>query len=155
METVEIRQNKKTLIPVLVILIIALFGMTYYIFLSGEFDNNTTIKLLYVILNFSLAYTIYILTRKFLKNEPVLKFNSTEIEINEKGQPIALLWSQVIDWKIERNEDGGTYYLLIVTADRKRKINISWLDKRPAEVEELLQTYGKKLQYSTAPNRAV
>jgi hypothetical protein len=141
METIEIRQNKKTLIPMLALLTAALFGMTYYIYFSGKFDNNNTMKLLYVFLTASLIYAIYIQAKKLFKNEPVLTFSKSEIEINEKGKPVSFLWLQVIDWEIEKEEDGGTHYLTIETADKKRKINISWLDKRPSEIEELLQTY--------------
>jgi len=141
METIEIRQNKKTLIPMLTVLTAALFGMTYYIYFSGKFDSNNTMKIVYVFLTASLLYAIYIPTKKFFKNEPVLTFSKSEIEINEKGKPVSFLWLQVIDWKIEKEEDGGTHYLTIETADTKKKINISWLDKRPSEIEELLQTY--------------
>lgn len=141
METIEIRQNKKTLIPMLAVLTIALIGMTYYIYFSGKFDNNNTMKIVYVFLTASLLYAIYIPTRKFFINEPVLIFSKSEIEIYEKGKPISFLWLQVIDWKIEKEEDGGTHNLTIETADSKKKINISWLDKRPSEIEELLQTY--------------
>lgn len=141
METIEIRQNKKTLVPMLVVLTAALFGMTYYIYFSGKFDNNNTMKIVYVFLTASLLYAIYIPTKKFFKNEPVLTFSKSEIEINEKGKPVSFLWLQVIDWHIEKEEDGGTHYLTIETADAKKKINISWLDKKPSEIEELLQTY--------------
>jgi hypothetical protein len=141
METIEIRQNKKTLIPMLAVLTAALFGMTYYIYFSGKFDHNITMKILYVFLAVLLVYAICIPARKFFKNEPVLTFSKSEIEINEKGKPVSLLWLQVIDWKIEKEEDGGTQYLMIETADTKKKINISWLDKRPSEIEELLQAY--------------
>jgi len=144
METIEIRQNKKTLIPMLVILTIALFGIIYYIFLSRKFNNNNTIKLLYVFLSASLIYAIYVPTRKFIKNEPVLKFSKTELEINEKGKLVSLLWLQVIDWRIEKETDGGTHYLIIETADRTHKLNISWLDKKPSEIEGLLQLYKKR-----------
>jgi hypothetical protein len=141
METIEIRQNKKKLISMLALLTAALFGMTYYIYFSGKFDNNNTMKILYVFLTASLIYAIYIPAKKFFKNEPVLTFSKSEIEINEKGKPVSFLWLQVIDWKIEKEEDGGTHYLTIETADKKSKINLSWLDKRPSEIEELLQTY--------------
>lgn len=144
MESIEIRQNKKTLIPMLAVLVLALFGMTYYIFLSGRFDNNGTMKLLYVFLTASLIYTIYIPTRKFIKNEPVLKFSNAGLEINEKGKPVSLLWAQVIDWSIEKEEDGGAHYLLIETGENNRKINISWLDKRPQEIEGLMQAYKRR-----------
>jgi hypothetical protein len=143
METVEIRQNKKTLIPMLVILTLALFGMSYYIYFSGRFDNNNTMKLVYVFLTASLICAIYIQTKKFIKNEPVLKLNESHLEINEEGKPLSFLWLQITHWEIEKDEDGGTYYLRVETADTKKKINISWLNKRPAEIEELFLTFKK------------
>jgi hypothetical protein len=141
MQTIEIRQNKKTLIPMLAVLTAALIGMTYYIYFSGTYDNNNTMKIVYVFLTASLLYSIYIPTKKFVKNEPVLTFRKSEIEINEKGKPVSFLWLQIIDWKIEKEEDSSTYYLTIETADTKKRINISWLDKGPSEIEELLRTY--------------
>jgi hypothetical protein len=127
MQTIEIRQNKKKVIPTLVLLAIVLIAATYYIYFSGEFDNNNAMKILYVFLTASLLYAIYIPTRKLLKNESVLTFSKSEIEINEKGKPVSFLWIQVINWKIEKDEN--TYYLVIETTDVKKKINISWLDK--------------------------
>lgn len=143
MDKIEIRQNKKTLIPFLTILLIAFFGMIYYIYFSGKFDNNDTMKVLYIFLSVSLLYAIYIPTRKFLKNEPVLTICNSEIEINEKGKPVSYLWEQIIDWKIEKEDDGGTHYLFLQTAEKKNKINISWLDRRPSEIEEILLKYKK------------
>ena len=144
METIEIKQNKKTLIPMLALLTAALFGMTYYIYFSSTLDNNNTMKILYIFLTASLIYAIYIPIKKFFKNESVLTFSKSGIEINEKGKPISLLWLQIIDWKIEKEEDSGTHYLIVETTDGKRKINISWLDKRPREIEELLHNFNTK-----------
>ena len=125
-------------------LTIALFGIIYYIFLQGKLDNNYVMKFLYIILTASLIYAIYIPVKKFIKDEPVLKLSDTEIELSEKGKPVSLLWPQVTDWKVEKEDDGGTHYLIVHTAERKHKINISWLDKRPSEIEKLLQNFHKK-----------
>ena len=48
MEMVEIRQNKSKAIPMLLLLIAALFGMTYYLWFSGKYFDNTT-KLIYTL----------------------------------------------------------------------------------------------------------
>lgn len=144
MENIEIRQNKKTVIPMLVFLIAVNLGMTYYIYFSGKIDNNAYIKLLYVFLTAFLLYAIYIPIKKLVKNEPVLIFSKTGIEINEKGNPISFIWHQVIDWKIEKEEDGGTHYLIVETQEKKSKLNISWLEKQPAEIEALFQKYKTK-----------
>lgn len=73
-------------------------------------------------------------------------FSKSEIEINEKGKPVSFLWLQIIDWKIEKDQESNTHYLTIQTVDQKKKINISWLDKTPEEIEELLQMYKKSLR---------
>jgi len=143
METTEIRQNKNKLIPMLTLLTLALLGMTYYIYFSGKFDNNNTMKIIYVFLTSSMLYAIYIPTKKFIKNEPVLTFTSSEIQINEKGKSVSILWPQLIDWKIEKDNESGTHYLLVETADKTRRINIAWLDKSPFEIEELLTSITK------------
>ena len=144
MENIEIRQNKKTVIPMLFVLTIAFLGMNYYIYFSGKFDNNTSMKILYVILNAFLLYSIYIPVKKLVKNEPILIFSKTGIELYEKGKPVSFIWQQVIDWKIEKDEDGGTPYLIVETQERKSKLNISWLEKQPAEIEVLFQKYKPK-----------
>jgi hypothetical protein len=141
METIEIRQNKKALVPMLVILILALLGMTYYTFFPGKFDNNSTMKLVSGFLTALLIYGIYIPTRKLIKNEPVLVFRNNELEINQKGKPISISWPQIKRWKIEKDDDGSTHYLIIETTETHHKLNISWLDKRPGEIEGLLQRY--------------
>jgi hypothetical protein len=137
METIEIRQNKKTLIPMLVLLTLAVFGITYYIYFSGRYDSNTLMKIVYVFFIFMMGATVYISAKKFFKNEPVLTLTKSEIIINEAGKAVSLLWEQVVDWKIEDND--GAHYLVIETHEQKKKLNISWLDKRPAEIEELLK----------------
>ena len=128
----------------LAVVSVAFFGMTYYFYSSRKFDDSNAMKILYVFLTVSLIYAIYIPVKKFFKNEPVLTLNVSEIKINEKGKPVSFIWPQVINWRIEKEEDGGTHYLTIETADNKRKINISWLDKRPREIEVLLQKLKSK-----------
>ncbi len=140
METIEIKQNRKRLFPKLVVMAIALIGMTYYIYFSGEFDNNNAFKIVCVFLIALFVYMLYIPTKKFFKNEPVLTFSKSEITINEKAKPISFLWREVVNWKVVK-KDEDTYYLMMETMDKKKIINISWLDRGPNEIEELLQTY--------------
>jgi hypothetical protein len=144
METIEIRQNKRKLIPMLALLSAALIMMIYYVYFSGRFNDNNGMKILYFFGGASLLYAIYIPAKKFIRNEPVLTFSRSEIEINEKGKPVSYLWVQVLNWSIEKDPDGRTQYLVIETAGKKREINISWLEKKPAEIEALMLTYKPK-----------
>jgi hypothetical protein len=67
--------------------------------------------------------------------------NNSEIIINDNGSPVSFLWPQIINWKIKKEEDSGTHYLILETAEKTRKINLSWLEKSPTEIEELLRIY--------------
>lgn len=142
MEIIEIRQSKKKLIPMLVLLGLALVGMIYFAFFSGKLDNQSIYKYVYLLATASLAYAIFTSVRKFIKNEPVLTITKSGIEINEKGKPDSLVWLQIRDWKIEQIEQN--HYLIIETPEQERKIDISWLDKKPKEIEELIQMYKRK-----------
>jgi hypothetical protein len=143
LDTIKIRQNKKTLIPMIAFLIIAIIGITYYEFFSGEIEINNITRILHLFVTISLLYTIYIVIKKFLKNEPVLIFSPIEFEINEKGKPVSFLWLEILDWKIIKEEEGNTHYLILETIGEKKKINISWLDKSPSEIEGILMMYKK------------
>lgn len=125
----------------LALLTAALILMIYYVYFSGRFSHNNGMKILYFFGGASLLYAIYIPARKFIRNEPVLTFSRSEIEINEKGKPVSYLWVQVISWSIEKDPDGRTHYLVIETAGSKSNINISWLEKKPDEIEALMLTY--------------
>lgn len=142
MQPIEIRQNKKTLIPVLAIFFATVIGMVYYAFFSGEWDKRPFIKLVYAFISASILIGIYINVRKFIKNEPVLIIGKSEITIKERTKPVTYLWSQVLEWRIE--EDDSSRDLIIETAEEKKKININWLEKDYEEIEELIITYSGK-----------
>ena len=125
----------------LILLTTGLLGMTYFIYFSGSIKTNTTLNIFYVLSLASLLYTLYIPIRKFLRNEPVLTLSKYDIEINERRKPVSFSWAQVDKWEIEKDAENNTHYLIIVTAGNKVKINISWLDKSPVEIETLLKTY--------------
>ncbi len=139
MQGVEIRYRKRTLLPALILMSIAAIVISYYIFLSGKYDGGTIWKLVYVLLMAGLAATVYRHARKIYSNEPVLIFSTTEFTINEPGVKVSLLWPQILFWKIEKEDN--TSYLYVDTADEKRKVNISWLDKTPEEIESLMSDF--------------
>ncbi len=141
MERIEIKQIKKMVIFFTIVLIIAFVFSTYYVFFSGKFDDKNLVKIVQGIANSILLYTIVVSIKGLYKNKPVLIFTKSDIEINEKGKPVSYLWQQITNWKITEEGDGGTNYLTIETADSKKKINISWLTKRPSEIEEILKLY--------------
>jgi hypothetical protein len=143
MQAIEIRQNKKSLIPTLALLIAGWIGLCYITFFSDKIANNY-IRIFNVIMIIAMAYSFYFPIRKLIKNEPILILSEFGIEINEKIKPVSLSWLQIIDWNIEKEKDNNTFYLILKTEDKNRRINISWLQKTPGEIEELVQVYHKK-----------
>ncbi len=120
------------------ILVIVVIGTTYYIYFSGKVDSKT-LKIVYIFLTASVIYSIYGLARTIFRNRPVLTFRKNEIEISEKGKPVFFLWPQITGWEIEK--DKSAHYLVIEADGTKLKVNISWLDKNPDEIKELLADY--------------
>ncbi|KYP13541.1 hypothetical protein [Flavihumibacter sp. CACIAM 22H1] len=144
MNSIEIRNNRKLVISLLIVLAISSFGMTYYIFFSASSNTNIVIKLIYFILNAFLIKTIYGQANVVIKDKPVLIFSKSEIEIYQNGKYVSFLWSLVVNCKVEKEADGVTHYLTIETAGEKIVINISWLEKSPVEIEKLLNMYKMK-----------
>lgn len=75
-----------------------------------------------------------------------MTLKNSEIIINDKGRPDSFLWHQIIDWTIEKEDDGGTNYLIVKKTEKTRKINISWLEKNPNEIEALFRIYKGDIQ---------
>ena len=119
-ETIEIRQNKRKLIPMICLLTMALLGMTYYIYFSGKFEDNITMKILYFFLTSSLLYAIFIPTRKLIKDEPILILSKNSLLLNEKLKQNEFIWDEIINWSIEKDE--STFYLNIKTAKKIGKL---------------------------------
>lgn len=128
----------------LAIFFAAVIGMVYYGFFSGKVDTMPVMKAIYAFLSASLLIGIYFNVRKFIKKEPVLTITTSDITISEKIKTVSFLWIQVRDWKIEFDSDGNTPYLIIETAEEKKRINIAWLEKGYEEIEELITTYSGK-----------
>jgi hypothetical protein len=139
METIEIRLRKILTIPMIIILSIGLIGMIYYVYFSGRLNGNQLLKWFYVLFTGFLVYAIYIPARKLIKNEPAIILSKETIGIIEKVKPKFISWAEVIAWKIEKSEDG--YFLIIQTHEKTIRTNISWLEKTPGELEQLIGGY--------------
>ncbi len=139
METIEIGQNRKALIPMIILLAAGLIGVTYYIYFSGKFENDRTIKIVYVFLTVSLTYTIYIQIIKLIKDEPILILSNDSILINDKLKPVSIKWIEIKEWNIIKED--STHYLNIRTSGKSKRINIAWLEKQPEELENLIKEY--------------
>jgi hypothetical protein len=144
MQQVEIRQNKWKWTLLLIFLLGGQIVTFYLVYFSGKYDRNMTLKVVYVILTLVILYRMYLPARQLIKNEPVLTLSKSEITINRKGKPVTYLWIQIIDWYLEKDQEKSNTYLILETAEGKKSTIVSWLEKKPAEIEELIITYSGK-----------
>ena len=144
MQPIEIRLNKWKWIPMITFLTAGLTVMFYITFFSGKFDDNTLLKVVTVGLIVWLLYWLYFPVRQIIKNEPGLILSKSEITINRKGKHVTYLWSQIRSWHIEKDKENSNKYLILETTDGKKSVSISWLEKKPAEIEELISAYSGK-----------
>lgn len=147
MQPIEIRLNKWIWIPMITFLLAGLTMMFYITFFSGKFDDNTLLKVVTVGLIVWLLYWLYFPVRQIIKNEPVLILNKSEITINRKGKPVTYRWMQIQGWHIEKDKENSNRYVILETSEGKKSVSITWLDKKPAEIEELIITYSGKASH--------
>lgn len=141
MQTIEIRQNKKAMTIMLVLLGAGWAGLNYYVYIMQGLKTNTELDIINIVLTGIIAYALYMGAKRLRSNEPVLIFTKSDLTINIKGNPESFLWLQITEWEIGRDEND---FLLIKTADAKRKIYLNWLEKKPGEIRELMIEYSRK-----------
>ena len=142
MQPIEIRRNKKSLTRMLIMLVIGWAALTYFIYFSGAIKTTTELNIFYSLVTVIIIYLFYISRKRLKLNEPLLILTRTDITINEKGSPESFPWSQITEWEIE-NDDGGEY-LTIKTANTKKRLGISWLEKSSGEIKVLMTEYSKR-----------
>lgn len=144
METIEIRQNKKKTVPLLAVVILITAAMAYLVLCLGNLEDYKVLKTFFIVLTAIVLYRSYFPVKMLLKNEPSLIFSPSVLTINEKGHPLHILWQELIDWKIEKNNDNEMHYLVVTTAHQSTRLNISWMGKSPAEIEAILTGFAKR-----------
>jgi hypothetical protein len=144
METIEIRQNKKKTVPLLTVVILITAAMAYLVLCLGKLEDYKVLKTLFIVLTVIVLYRSYFPVKMLLKNEPILIFSPSVLILNEKGNPLHILWHDLVDCKIEKNNTNEMHYLVVTTAHQSTRLNISWLDKSPAEIEAILTAFAKR-----------
>lgn len=106
METVEIRYAKRKLFVSIVIVSLILLAINYHNYFENfeEFDDFS--KLIFIIIDAFVIYTIFSYSKKLKKNEPKLRLTTDTLEINDKGITI-FQWTQIIDIQIDIDENSS------------------------------------------------
>lgn len=141
MQPIEIHQSKKKLIGFIAIMFLSQIAVIYFIYFSKDYNLNTSLKVAYAGMLAVIIYFLYFPIRKLIKKEPVITLTKSEITINVKRKPVTYLWSQIRDWHIEKDKETSNKFLILETTEGKKSVTISWLEKKPAEIEALIIAY--------------
>ena len=139
MQTIEIRPNKKLLIAFIGLIALVMVGMIIYIFTSNKYADNNLMKLLYVGLNAYLIFSLYKLAKRLKGNRAALTITREAIIIDDYGSEQSYKWRDIQDVSI--STDDSTSYLTLKTLAGEKKVSISWLDKSPTKIKELIDVY--------------
>jgi hypothetical protein len=139
METIEIKPNKKLLGAFMIFILLVMIGMTIYIFTSAKYANNSLIKIGYIVFNAYLIYSIYKLIRLLRSNRPTLTISKGALSFSEGDIEHSYKWNNIQDVSVYLEDSNS--YLKVSTLDGDKKITLSWLDKSPKKIKELIDVY--------------
>jgi hypothetical protein len=137
----EIKQKKKLVVPFLIMVALTIICVGLLSFVSDKYKEDTSSKIYFLLSTLLLAYILYHPVKKLLKNEPILVFDDESIT-HYNPKPVTIPKDQIEQTEVKLIDDEG-YFLLIKTKQTEYKISISWLDKSPDEVREILKNYKK------------
>ncbi len=143
MEKIEIKYDKKKLIPITIFFATCIIGSTYFVFFTDKFATNQNIKLLIIPVNLFALYMIFTQTKRLLDNNSIITLTKSYIEIHEEGKPLTFTWTEIKELSIEKKQTGKSEVdILTIKSDtRIGAVNISPLDKSVDEIRGLIRNY--------------
>lgn len=140
MLTVEVRYQRKIVLPFLAGFVLLAIGGLCYIFFSGIlYTKNMYWAIASIVLTMPLFYMAFTRGRLALKNEPVLKFSDLGLEVLKNSGLKFISWSDITDFYV--SDDKGGQHLTITTISGRIKVDIALLDKSPVEIRQLMAGY--------------
>ncbi len=141
MSRVEIRQRKKMVISFLLIGTVIMVVTGFGIFFSEKYKDDTTKKISFFVGVAIFCCFIYSPVLKLIKSQPIVIFETDSIIINT-NKSVTIQKKDIEDVSVTHIDETG-YFLNVKTKDSTHQTNISWLDKTPDEIKELIKVYGQ------------
>jgi len=141
MGKIEIRQRRKMVIPFLSVSLLLLLITAYGLF-KEEYKYKMITKISFSMGVAILFYLSYSQVIKLLRNQPIIVLEEDSIVLNTKIKSTTIQKGQIEHLEVKHIEEVG-YILIIKTKDTTHETNISWLEKTPDEINELIQGYKK------------
>lgn len=109
------------------------------IFLSDKYKDDTTKKVSFIVGVIIFVCFMYSPAKKLVRNQPTIVLTDDSIVLHVPKQ-VLIPKNQITEIDIIYVEETG-YFLNIKTESENHQTNISWLDKTPAEIKDLIKKY--------------
>lgn len=139
MNTIELRLRKKTVFPFTIVIILALVLGTSVVFFKDEYNDNLLVKIASILVSTYVLYLLYPTIKKTKKHEPVIILKENEIILNNE-KAVLIARHEIQNIEVIYVQDSG-YFLSIKTEKENYQTNVSWLDKTPDQIKELITRY--------------
>jgi hypothetical protein len=139
MNTIEIKQRKKLVAPFISVCILIMLITAGGIFLTDKYKDDTMKKVSFVVGLTVFAYLIYSPVKKLVKNQPIIILTDDSIVLYDAKQ-VVIRKEKIIEIDVAFVDETG-YFLNIKTENETHKTNISWLDRTPNEIKDLIKKY--------------
>ena len=73
-------------------------------------------------------------------NDPLIILTKTAIQIRDKNKDNFFLWSDIVDYKVDLNDNDG-YSLTILTKTDSRTFKINGLEKMPDQLRKMIDDF--------------
>src|SRR5687768_11970434 len=84
MNTIELRQRKKMVIPFIAVCLLLILLTAYGIFFTDKYKDDTTKKIGFIAGLLIFLYFTYLPLKKLVKNQAIIVFNEEGIVLNTK-----------------------------------------------------------------------
>jgi hypothetical protein len=142
MNEIKIYAKKKPVYLSIALNLLFIIGCACYIIFSKDSRNRTLVFFSLVGLILYLGYETYLIVEKKRKQIPTIIISDFALEVTETLKTNTYLWKDILDWKIQK-EDNTDYLILLTIEKAKSKIDLSFLDKTPFEIEQLIKEIKK------------
>jgi hypothetical protein len=140
MELLEIKRKKSNLIIYLVLVLVAVIGSLYFLFLTDYFPERTT-KIAGTIAAIILLYLAWTLLNKLRTNPTELLITSEKIGFYEHKNWIEVTLTSMNAFKFKNFYNGSKWakqLILELTTGEQKVIELNGLDTNQAELERIL-----------------
>lgn len=108
-------------------------------FFTDKYKDDTTNKVSTIVGFILLAYLLYSPIKKLIKNQPIITLTDDSIVLH-MTKSVVIPKENIMEIEVTYVEETG-YFLTIKTENETHEENISWLDKTPDEIKDLIKKY--------------